>query len=297
MWTRGRGRAAHLAPAGFGVVLGGSAPRRDWLPRRRLRARPAQTADADVASDAPGNAALLPALARWDAYSRVDVLELDAPRGVQRHVFIDGETPTPMLPAHARPPAPPALAVQDALAALPLRLRTGAARERGAPPTCSPSVPAAGTMSCWRARFGAQRVDAVELNAGVLAVVDAARDFTGDVYRQPGVRGFTPRAGSSRAARRRGQLRSHDAGPRAVAGRQPAGVRAVGELPLHARGVRGLPAGPASGRRGGLPGEQPARAGEARAHGNRRAGGPRPGSAAASPPSRARARCPTTTWS
>jgi len=189
-WTGGRGRGARLAPAGFAIVLGvalahaaagwlevdyGRAPQK--LLTRMLRPTP------------QGTPHLLPGLGRWDAYSRVDVLELDAPRGVQRHVFIDGETPTPMLPARAVEPSAASLAVEDALAALPLRWRT--AVPRAAEVRTVLSIGSGGGYDVVLARrFGAARVDAVELNAGVLAVVEAARDFTGDVYHQPGVRCF-----------------------------------------------------------------------------------------------------------
>lgn len=181
VWTRGRPLGQRAAPWALGAVglvtlahaLFGvldvdytRAPQK--LIARMLQPTPQSTPH------------LLPRLARWDAYSRVDVLESDSPRGVQRLVFIDGETPTPML--HADPVSPNAagVSVVDALAALPLRL---------APPRRVLSIGSGGGYDVVMAkRFGAATVDAVELNAGVLAVVDAAREFTGDVYHQPGVR-------------------------------------------------------------------------------------------------------------
>ena len=69
-----------------------------------------------------------------------------------------------------------------------------------------------------------------------------------------------------RTARR---IRSGLPRTRPVACRQPPGVRVVGELPLHARGLRGLPAGAASRRDARAARQQPGRADEAPAYGTR----------------------------
>jgi spermidine synthase len=122
---------------------------------------------------------LMPSLQRWDAYSRVDVLELFGPSGTQRLVFIDGETPTAMLPPNARTPGRSALPLQDALPALPYRLLH---------PQRVLSIGSGGGYDVRVARLmGARHIDAVEINAGVLDVVRAARAFNGDVYNLPGV--------------------------------------------------------------------------------------------------------------
>jgi SAM-dependent methyltransferase len=122
---------------------------------------------------------LVPGLGCWDATSRVDVLETRGPSGVQRLVFIDGETPTAMLAAQAATPGAVRLDVRDGLPALPYRLFG---------PQVVLSIGSGGGYDVVVAkRFGAAQVDAVELNSGVLRVVAAAREFTGDVYRQPGV--------------------------------------------------------------------------------------------------------------
>ena len=180
-WTRGRPAGARLAPGALVAVVLVTLVHALFGVLDVDYARAPQKLLARMLQPGPqGTPHLLPRLARWDAYSRVDVLELDAPRGVQRLVFIDGETPTPML--HVDPVSPNAagVSVVDALAALPLRL---------VPPQRVLSIgPGGGYDVVAAKRFGAAAVDAVELNAGVLAVVDAAREFTGDVYRQPGVR-------------------------------------------------------------------------------------------------------------
>ena len=129
---------------------------------------------------AEGTPRLVPELQRWDAYSRVDVVDLETTRGVQRLVFIDGETPTVMLPPDSGAPGSGGLTVEKALPALPYRLRQ---RQSVL------SIGSGGGYDVVTAkRFGASKVDAVELNAGVLGVVAQAREFTGDVYRQDGVR-------------------------------------------------------------------------------------------------------------
>lgn len=181
------GRRRWLAPAGFACVLAAALVHATTglLDVDYTRA-PQKLLTRMLQPTSQGTPRLVPELGRWDAYSRVDVLELDAPRGVQRHVFIDGETPTPMLSAGALSPGAAALEVEDALAALPLRWRAAAA-ERAAPPAVLSIGSGGGFDVVVARRYGASRVDAVELNAGVLAVVDEARDFTGDVYRQPGV--------------------------------------------------------------------------------------------------------------
>jgi SAM-dependent methyltransferase len=180
-WTGGRGTVGRWAPAALATTLAATVLHTatgaldvDWTraPHKLLATMLRPTAQ--------GTPRLVPHLYRWDAYSRVDVLELDSPRGVQRSVFIDGETPTPMLPVEIVAPNAAGVALGEALAALPLRL---------ASPQAVLSIGSGGGHDVVLARrFGATHVDAVELNAGVLRVVDAARDFTGDVYRQPGVR-------------------------------------------------------------------------------------------------------------
>jgi protein-L-isoaspartate O-methyltransferase len=181
MWTRGAGRAGRLAPAllvlacgavGVQRAVGGLDVRWERAPDKLLtqlmRARP------------EGTPHLVPELARWDAYSRVDVLELATLGGVQRQVFIDGETPTPMLAADPVAPNAAGVPMRESLAALAFRLQ---------PPRRLLSIGSGGGYDVVLGRsFGAREVDAVELNAGVLHVVEAARRFTGDVYRQPGVR-------------------------------------------------------------------------------------------------------------
>ncbi len=128
-----------------------------------------------------GSPRLLPELQRWDATSRVDVLELRSPRNVERLVFIDGETPTAMLaPGSPAPGAAADLDVRASLPALPHRLLH---------PESVLAIGSGGGYDVVVARaFGATVIDAVELNGAVLQVVERARDFTGDVYRQPGVR-------------------------------------------------------------------------------------------------------------
>lgn len=126
-----------------------------------------------------GQPRLLPDLVHWDATSRVDVLEVRSPHGSQRMVFIDGETPTAMLSPQAPSPGATPMDVRASLAALPYRLLQ---------PRAVLSIGSGGGYDVVIARrLGATRVDAVELNAGVLQIVERARDFTGDVYRQPGV--------------------------------------------------------------------------------------------------------------
>lgn len=180
LWTGGAGRAGRASlvvlVATLATVVAQSATHLfdvryerapDKLLSRMLRPTP------------QGTPRLLPQLSRWDAYSRVDVLELDAPRGVQRLVFIDGETPTPMLASDPVSPNAAGVPIRDALAALPCRLQ---------PPRHLLSIGSGGGYDVVLGKsFGADRIDAVELNAGVLQVVEAARTFTGDVYRQPGV--------------------------------------------------------------------------------------------------------------
>lgn len=122
---------------------------------------------------------LVPELQRWDAYSRVDVLDLRTPRGNQRLVFIDGETPTAMLPKGSATPGRSSLEIAEALPALPYRLLQ---------PQRVLSIGSGGGYDAVVAkRMGSQHIDAVEINAGVLEVVEQARDFNGDVYHQPGV--------------------------------------------------------------------------------------------------------------
>jgi len=122
---------------------------------------------------------LLPELQRWDAYSRVDVLQVVTTAGPQRQVFIDGETPTSMLPMDALTPGRSALSIDQALPALPYRL---------APRPRVLSIGSGGGYDVRVAlRMGSKSIDAVEINAGVLEVVAKARDFHGDVYGQPGV--------------------------------------------------------------------------------------------------------------
>ncbi len=123
---------------------------------------------------------IVPELTRWDAYSRVDVVELNHPPLVQRRVFIDGETPTAMLPAGTKFGRGSNVLVHESLAAFPYRLLR---------PQSVLAIGSGGGYDVVVAkRFDAQRIDAVELNRSVLEVTDEARAFTGDVYRLPGVR-------------------------------------------------------------------------------------------------------------
>ncbi|NOT28973.1 MAG: class I SAM-dependent methyltransferase [Planctomycetes bacterium] len=122
---------------------------------------------------------LLPQLQRWDAYSRVDVLERQSQRGVERAVFIDGETPTPMLAQGALSPGQAKLDIAATLPALPYRLF--------APKSVLSIGSGAGYDVVIAKRMGAERVDAVELNAGVLELAEQEKEFTGEVYSQPGV--------------------------------------------------------------------------------------------------------------
>jgi len=179
-WTREAGRLARVAPSGLALTLIATLAQALFgLFAVDYGRAPHKLLSASLRPSAQGTPHLLPQLARWDAYSRVDVLELDSPRGLQRLVFIDGETPTPMLQVDPTSPNAAGVGVTDALAALPFRLTA---------PKDVLSIGSGGGYDVVTARrFGATRIDAVELNAGVLAVVDAARDFTGDVYRQPGV--------------------------------------------------------------------------------------------------------------
>ena len=127
-----------------------------------------------------GTPRLVPELQRWDAYSRVDVVHLDTGSGAQRLVFIDGETPTVMLQPNGLAPGAGGLPIHRALPALPYRVRL---RESVL------AIGAGGGYDIVTAkRFAAARVDAVELNEGVLDVVARAREFHGDVYAQEGVR-------------------------------------------------------------------------------------------------------------
>jgi hypothetical protein len=97
---------------------------------------------------------LVPELGRWDAASRVDVLELEAPRGTQRLVFIDGETPTPMMQADPVAPNAAGVPIRDALAALACRLQA---------PAEVLSIGSGGGFDVVIARqFGARGIDAVE---------------------------------------------------------------------------------------------------------------------------------------
>jgi SAM-dependent methyltransferase len=190
-WTRGRESARRLAPAGFALVLAALvAHAATGIFSVDYRRAPQKLLARMLHPTPQGTPHLLPKLQRWDAYSRVDVVELDTPRGVQRHVYIDGETPTPMLSANAAAPGAAALAVEEALAALPLRIRATQPAPHAAPRDVLSIGSGGGYDVVLARRFGAQHVDAVELNAGVLAVVAATRDFNGDVYRQPGVRAF-----------------------------------------------------------------------------------------------------------
>lgn len=125
---------------------------------------------------------LLPQLQRWDAYSRVDVLERRSTRGVERAVFIDGETPTPMLTPGALSPGRAKLDIAATLPALPYRLF--------APKSVLSIGSGAGYDVVIAKRMGAERVDAVELNAGVLELAELEKAFTGDVYAQPGVSAY-----------------------------------------------------------------------------------------------------------
>jgi len=180
-WSHGRGSAGRWAPAALAVALAAACLHAFTGAFAVDYARAPQKLLATMLRPTPqGTPRLLPTLERWDAYSRVDVLQLDSPRGPQRLVFIDGETPTPML--HSDPVAPNAagVGIGDALAALPLRL---------ARPRAVLSIGSGAGYDVVLARhFGAERIDAVELNAGVLEVVQAAREFTGDVYGADGVR-------------------------------------------------------------------------------------------------------------
>jgi len=180
MWSartvRARFVGAGLCALAFAAVVGQGATR---LLDVRYELAPQKLVAQMLQRGPHGVPRLLPELQRWDATSRVDVLELRSPRGVQRLVFIDGETPTAMLAPDARAPGAAALAVDAALPALPYRLL--------APRRVLAIGSGGGYDVVVAKRFGAEHVDAVELNAGVLDVVGRAREFTGDVYRQPGV--------------------------------------------------------------------------------------------------------------
>ena len=181
LWTGGRGVAGRCAPLALGLALVATLAQAlgGWLDVSYARA-PDKLLTRLLRPTSLGTPRLVPELQRWDAYSRVDVLELAAPRGTQRLVFIDGETPTPMLEAGSASPNEAGVEVRAALAALPCRI---------AAPDDVLSIGTGGGYDVVLARaFGARRIDAVELNAGVLDVVQAARDYAGDVYGQPGVR-------------------------------------------------------------------------------------------------------------
>jgi len=180
-WTRGRGRRGGVALVSFAAALVlAVAHRATGLLEVRWDLAPNKLITRMLKPTPAGTPRLVPGLAHWDAYSRVDVIELDSPRGVQRLVFIDGETPTPMLPVDPLAPNAAGVDFEDALAALPFRLRK--------PETVLAIGSGGGHDVVLALRFGAAHVDAVEFNPGVLATVAAAREFTGDVYGQAGVR-------------------------------------------------------------------------------------------------------------
>ena len=174
---RFRAAAVLLAALALGVVLAqgqsGFLDVRYALAPRKLVAQMLQPTPI-------GTPRLLPELQRWDATSRVDVLELRSLRNVERLVFIDGETPTPMLAPGSLAPGAAGLEVRASLPALPHRLLQ---------PERVLAIGSGGGYDVVVARaLGATAIDAVELNGAVLEVVERAREFTGDVYRQPGVR-------------------------------------------------------------------------------------------------------------
>ncbi len=126
---------------------------------------------------------LLPSLSQWDSTSRVDVLEepdLCRPTTVQRTIFIDGEVPSAIVPISAVwAPHNCTLPIKNTLPALPYRLFS---------PNSVLCIGAGGGYDVVMARlFGANKIDALELSAGVLTVVAKSREFTGDVYGQSGV--------------------------------------------------------------------------------------------------------------
>jgi spermidine synthase len=126
---------------------------------------------------------LLRLQSRWDASSRVDIIEepdLCRPEAVQRTVFIDGEVPSAMIPtSEIWSPHNCRMLIRDSLPALPYRLFS---------PAAVLCIGPGGGYDVVVARlFGTRKIDAVELNAGVLSVVENARDFTGNIYAQEGV--------------------------------------------------------------------------------------------------------------
>jgi len=181
IWTSRRGPKGRVAFASFVAALALAVTHRaTGLLDVKWNLAPDKLITRMLAQTQAGTPRLVPSLGGWDAYSRVDVLELDSPRGVQRLVFIDGETPTPMLPADPLSPNAAGVDFADALAALPFRMRK--------PETVLAIGSGGGHDVVLARRFGARHIDAVEFNPGVLAAVAAARAFTGDVYGQPGVK-------------------------------------------------------------------------------------------------------------
>ncbi len=179
--THGRGElrvaaAGALALAGAAVVAQGAT----GFFAVRYALAPQKLVAQMLRPTSQGAPRLVPELQRWDATSRVDVLELRAAFQEQRLVFIDGETPTAMLRPGGRSPGAAGLDVAEALPALPHRLF--------APRQVLCIGSGGGYDVVLALRFGATSVDAVELNAGVLDVVAHSREWSGDIYGRPGVR-------------------------------------------------------------------------------------------------------------
>ncbi len=127
---------------------------------------------------------LLPELTQWDSSSRIDVIDepdLCHPGTTQRTVFIDGEVPSAIPPLSAVwSPHNCMIPIKNTLTALPYHLFS---------PAAVLCIGAGGGYDVVMARlFGVQKIDALELNKGVLNAVEKSRDFTGDIYDQPGVR-------------------------------------------------------------------------------------------------------------
>ncbi len=167
---------ALVALANAGLLVAGRA---GALPDGPLEALLRSGLHGEKALAAPGTSAADVVDAAWSPLGRLDVVRAPGDSDARLGVFTDGMSPTFM----AREDLARAGAFDDTwglLMSLPYRaLRPGRVLVLGA---------GAGASVWLATRHGASRVDAVEVNPAMPALLARWRRFAGDVYHQPGVR-------------------------------------------------------------------------------------------------------------
>ena len=156
------GRAGYLPDGPLEVLLGSD-------PHSEKAIVEAGTSSGDVRDSA------------WSPLGRLDVHRVPGERGLRLGVFTDGMSPTYMV-EQARAKAGSFEGTWGLLMSLPYRALH---------PDRVLVLGAGAGASVWLAKkYGASRVDAVEVNPAIPGLLARWKHFAGDVYHQPGVRLF-----------------------------------------------------------------------------------------------------------